>query len=102
MVNWQPIETAPRDGTLFIGGYFNQPWAESHREGQIARCWFQPEFDAFISSCREMQMHNGWRFEDGETRKLHSPVVEDVSHWMPLPNPPATSDARPVSGGCDD
>lgn len=87
-VGWMPIETAPKD-RMFIGGYFNQPWAESHREGRIVKCWWQPEFEAFISSCREMTMHSGYSFEDGTKRKLHSPDIEEVSHWMPLPPPPS-------------
>lgn len=99
---WQPIETAPRDCNI-IGGYFNQPWCESHREGRIVQCWWQAEFDCFISSCREMQMHNGYTFEDGSTRRLHSPDREDVTHWMPLPTPPlpasVTPDARPLGRG---
>jgi hypothetical protein len=88
MSEWQPIASAPKDGTSFIGGYFNQPWSESHREGRIVQCWWQPEFESFISSCREMQMHNGYTFGDGSTRHLHSEEREDVTHWMPLPKPP--------------
>lgn len=85
---WEAIETAPRDGASIIGGYFNQPWAESHREGDITKCWFQPEFNAFISSCREMVLAADYKFEDGSARQLHSPVIEEVTHWRPLPDPP--------------
>jgi len=85
---WQDIETAPRDGTTFIGAFFNQPWSDSHLNGQIVRCWFQPEFGAFISSCREMTLAPGFTFNDGSSRELHSPEIEAVSHWMPLPPPP--------------
>lgn len=84
---WKPIGEAPRDGTVILGAYFNQPWSKSHREGRIVRCWWQPEFEAFISSCREMTMAPGYTI-DGAQRKLHSPDIEDVSHWMPLPPPP--------------
>lgn len=85
---WRPIETAPRDGTLIIGAVFFTRWADNHREHDIARRWYQPEFDAFISSCREMVMAPGYMI-NGKTRELHSPVIEPVTHWLPLPAAPA-------------
>lgn len=85
-MQWQPIESAPKD-QMILGGYFNQPWAEGHREGRIVKVWWQPEFDAFISGCREMVCADGYTF-NGEKRSLHSPDVERVTHWMPLPPPP--------------
>jgi hypothetical protein len=87
MTNWQPIATAPRDGTPIIGGYFVVPWAESHRKGGIAKCWYQPEFEGFISSCREMSLAAGYSFADGSSRQLHSPVMETPSHWLPWSEP---------------
>ena len=44
--------------------------------------WWQPEFDAFISGCREMQMHNRYTFADGATRQLHSPDILPATHWL--------------------
>jgi len=84
---WQPIETAPRDGTPFIGAFFNIRWADSHRKNDIVRCWWQPEFEAFISSCREIVMAEGYTI-NGKSREMHSPVIEPVTHWMPLPPTP--------------
>lgn len=84
---WQPIETAPKDGTPFIGAFFSIRWADSHRKNDIVRCWWQPEFEAFISSCREMVMAEGYTI-NGKSRELHSPAIEPVTHWMPLPPTP--------------
>lgn len=86
-VGWQPIETAPKDGTRIIGGFSKIRWADSHRKHDIVACWWQPEFGAFISSCREMSLAEGLTFEDGTSRQLHSPQIEPITEWMPLPAP---------------
>lgn len=99
MSEWKPIETAPKDGTPVIGAFFAIRWADSHRKHDVVRCWWQPEFDAFISSCREMQMHNGYTFDDGSTRQLHSPEIEPITHWMPLPAAPVVEENIPEGVG---
>lgn len=61
MGEWQPIETAPRDGTEIIG--MIRP--------KVIRLvwWFAPSSRTF-----------GWRDENGRTI--------NPTHWMPLPPPP--------------
>lgn len=85
---WRTIESAPRDGTIIIGARFGKYSDQRFLE----QLWWQPEFDAFIRSCREMVMHNGYTLENGETRKLHSPEIYKPTHWMPLPPPPTKED----------
>ena len=63
---WQPIDTAPKDGTTILicghgsNGYFV---ADAKWDG-VAFCLFHPDDDAHTSHCYH------------------------PSHWMPLPEPP--------------
>lgn len=85
-MKWRPISTAPDDDTIIIGAIFNAPWAESHLNGSIYKVWYEPQFNAYISSCRVMETHNGNTFDDGTTKKLHSPVIHEyIDHWIPMP-----------------
>ena len=83
--SWQPISTAPTDGTPIIGTFMNMPWADDHMNGRIVKCWYQPEFSAFISSCRQMSGAPGYTFENGKSELLHSPDIEPVTHWIAVP-----------------
>jgi len=72
MSNWQPIETAPKDGTPILLA-LRAPWSRI----ALAR-WFEP-----------------WRnWQEGE--HLPDPNIDDFcgigsavpTHWQPLPAPP--------------
>jgi len=61
-MEWQPIETAPRDGTAIIGAWqcLNKTW--------------------------EM---NKVHFDDGIWWTHYMDGAHEPTHWMPLPEPPA-------------
>ena len=81
---WRPIETAPKDGTMFLC------WVEAVRYGetdegqqfqqdvsQCDECWWRPDFQGvpdsgyFDNACGQV----------GDSQA--------VTHWMPLPPAPA-------------
>ena len=68
MSEWQPIETAPKDGTVFVS------WApdELHSEGGYwcLLYWEGKNYSAFVE------------YWDGE------PPGAEPKHWMSLPEPP--------------
>ena len=74
MTGWQPIETAPRDGT--------RVWLWLADEGfavlGIWRPLIKPEPDEAPEMWWLPEM-NFWQTDDG----LH-----DITHWQPLPDPP--------------
>jgi hypothetical protein len=76
-MEWQPIETAPKDGTQFWGRV---------GDDAIAMTWHK-SFDAFVSSWRRMTMAPGYTI-DGLAYKDHSPRTHTPTAWMPLPPPP--------------
>ena len=60
---WQPIATAPKDGTRFMA-------YEETGEGCISECWWHLEVNDW----------EGWQNDyDSEP---------EPTHWMPLPTPP--------------
>lgn len=68
---WQPIETAPKDGTVFIafeaGDAYRCNWLEQHDgEGHFSAGWWDHVNDSF----------------------------ENPTHWMPLPTPPQEDEGR--------
>lgn len=69
---WQPIETAPRDGTLIIG------W----EPGDVPRvCWPYWRTD----------QEGLWRYSDA----FHGSYAITPTHWMPLPDPPSILNGQP-------
>ena len=80
---WQTIETAPKDATRIIGLDLSRDG-----RGRVCLCWWQPEFEAWISGARVMVMADGYLI-DGKSQKLHSPDIETPTHWIRFPAPPS-------------
>ncbi len=67
MSDWQPIETAPRDGTVIL------VW---DNDTVMTANWYEPP-----------KPHESPRWE----HNWNGEVLEDcfpITHWMPLPEPP--------------
>lgn len=66
-MTWQPIETAPKDGTKILG----------YDDGDILVMVFETDQDGA----------GGWYIELSE--RAYTDVPEwTPTHWMPLPEPP--------------
>jgi hypothetical protein len=74
MDDWQPIETAPKDGTRILA-YIPWKWADGGEGEQLdviawderATMWFSPTAPNYVQGC------------DSECLP---------THWQPLPDPP--------------
>lgn len=73
---WQPIETAPRDGT------------------PVLICWAAPGYSASMAVAEwdqdyaEMDFTDGVGWRDGSDYGCGGMIGAMPSHWMPLPEPP--------------
>jgi hypothetical protein len=73
MSEWQPIETAPRDGTWILASCVGQliPMVAAFDDDDDSMCWF-----SFNLVYERAVRH-------GEPERKFKPT-----HWMPLPEPP--------------
>jgi len=75
MTGWQPIETAPKDGTII------DLWAVSKhkKEGlRVAGCWWSIDMKGF--PIRRKKIWVGFPYD---------PMKWEPTHWMPEPAPPS-------------
>lgn len=86
---WQPIETAPKDGTLFLGWVAAERWSgldgecssHAHDTSQVDFCWWRPSHG---------DSESGY-FDNGAGQLGDS---QAVTHWMPLPAAPSAPSAE--------
>lgn len=72
MSEWQPIETAPKDGTVI------DLWAVD----RCANCFWYEQEDP------EDWRYSEWRQLYSEAPHSSFPLGLEPTHWMPLPEPP--------------
>lgn len=75
--NWQPIDTAPKDGTpvLLFGT------RDKGRSGEPA--WLTARW------CKVWDGEEDWHWLEGADREDDSRILFEPTHWMPLPSAPA-------------
>jgi hypothetical protein len=86
MSEWQPIETAPKDGTVI------DLWVDGEFAGRRASCyWGKPWHDCGehgrYCDSEWHDLDNGW--VDDLNMPLRSLDDREPTHWMPLPAAPA-------------
>lgn len=75
MTEWQPIETAPKDGTLILVAYPN------YRGASVTAARYG------IGHATEDGYEWGFFDDDGEANAIKTAAP---TNWMPLPQPPET------------
>lgn len=85
-MEWQAIETAPRNGTLillFLSDPLNTNdlvgWCPSLEVSQVVGWWDDDQWESFIQD-------EGAADTEGYASTF--PYALKPSHWMPLPEPP--------------
>ena len=86
MSEWQPISTAPKDGTWIMA------WRKSAsfgtREPLVFVTWFEDAWSWPDDTADVFDDPEGVIEAMNDTGDFYS--CGDFSHWMPLPPPPAT------------
>jgi hypothetical protein len=81
-MTWQPIETAPRDGTRILVSFGDMGvWQVS---------WTEPAYDDWMIWCVDDNKHGPYALRGYAATGPRAPT-----HWQPLPAPP-TSETKPT------
>lgn len=75
MSSWQPIETAPTDGTPVLG------WNAEYGARETRSVTYTPGSPGFEAG----RTDRWWRWSEPKNSWL---MAWDPTHWMPLPPPP--------------
>lgn len=78
MSEWQPIETAPRDGTMFIA-YRPLAWKS---QDPVIRLVRGLAYSSHLWECTIPEGMDDTNFTDGSCK---------ATHWHPLPLPPGAT-----------
>ena len=77
---WQPIETAPRDGTSVL--VHSIKWSQPTMMYFSSKEYFEKEYGD------PDYMYEGWYISHGMVFDQPNEYTYDPTHWMPLPKPP--------------
>lgn len=80
MTEWQPIETAPKDGTPIL------IWI---RDRLYEAMWCEHRFKPSSYIGEDADEDGWWGIRWAEIDSYGVSPDEMPTHWMPLPNPPA-------------
>ena len=85
---WQPIETAPKDGTWVL--------AISTPEGRPLSLCHDSSAETFYDWMSDSFFSGGWTDYTNDGPPYHHTTRHEPTHWMPLPpNPVISSQASP-------
>ncbi len=86
MSEWQPIDTAPKDGTKILG------WAADEEDGWeiMVVSWAEAQHDPESEFAEHDAGWNGRILYPGHLSNDDDPCPPTftITHWMPLPEPP--------------
>ncbi len=79
-MTWQPIDTAPKDGTVVI---LYVPGTDS----SVRLGWYVQE--ETVRHGKVIRSVDEWYWRDGFFSGIFGQKDDAPTHWMPLPEPPA-------------